>query len=416
MLAPNHEEVLMRKQQNIVRTIFAVLVALITLASAVSAQVRNTWSSRGPNLATTSLAIDPVNAETIYAGTGAGVFKSTDNGATWQRTSLSGDVIALIADSARPNVLYAAIAERGGCFHSDRRLFKSTDGGASWSAGVSPPINGCDNIHALVMDPTDPNRLYLANYDDSVGDTWTPLIKSADGGATWAPLYGPPFATLAVDPLHPNTLFAGTVDFAYYGYDGWDYRHGVLKSIDGGAHWSTTGLTNTGVGVLAIDPLNPGTLYAATSGFTGYPIHPSGFQGLFKSTDAGASWFPINNGLSDLLSAQSAVTAIVIDRDNSNTLYAGTAGRGVFKTTDGGANWSSLNEGLTSLDVQALIKTPGASHSLYAATSGGVFTIDDNSAPPTINQIDDPQFFVRQQYRDFLNREPDTDGLAFWTN
>ena len=93
MLAPNHKEVLMRKQQNIFRTIFAVLVALIALASAVSAQVRNTWSSRGPNLATTSLAIDPVNAETIYAGTGAGVFKSTDNGATWQRTSLSGDVM-----------------------------------------------------------------------------------------------------------------------------------------------------------------------------------------------------------------------------------------------------------------------------------------------------------------------------------
>ena len=88
----------------------------------------------------------------------------------------------------------------------------------------------------------------------------------------------------------------------------------------------------------------------------------------------------------------------------------------MFKTTDGGANWSSLNEGLTSLDVQALTRTPGSSRNLYAATSRGVFTIVDNSTPPTTNQIDDPQFFVRQHYRDLLNREPDADGLAFWTN
>src|SRR5437660_8764033 len=184
MLARNHEEVLMRKQQNIVRTIFAVLVALIALASAVSAQVTNTWNSLEPNLATTSLAIDPVNAETIYVGTGAGVFKSTDNGATWQRTSLSGDVIALIADSARPNILYAAIAERGGCFHTDRRLFKSIDGGRTWSA-LSSRINGCDNIHSLVIAPSNSDIVYVADYDDATGDTPFPLIRTVDGGASW---------------------------------------------------------------------------------------------------------------------------------------------------------------------------------------------------------------------------------------
>ena len=56
------------------------------------------------------------------------------------------------------------------------------------------------------------------------------------------------------------------------------------------------------------------------------------------------------------------------------------------------------------------------SHVLYAGTSAGVFKIVDSVTLPTTNPIDDAQFFVRQHYRDFLNREPDADGLAFWTN
>ena len=73
---------------------------------------------------------------------------------------------------------------------------------------------------------------------------------------------------LAIDPITPRTLYAGT------------YGGGVFKSTDAGATWSAanTGLDSTGVTALAIDPNTPSTLYAGTGG------------GVFKSTDAGATW------------------------------------------------------------------------------------------------------------------------------
>jgi len=128
MLALNHEEVLMRKQQNIVRTIFGTLVVLIALVPGVSAQVTNTWSTLGPNLATTSLAIDPGNPDIIYAGTAGGVFKSTDGGVTWRNIGLSG-ATALVVDFSNPNAVYAGTDIGGSCRQSP--LFKSTDAGAS---------------------------------------------------------------------------------------------------------------------------------------------------------------------------------------------------------------------------------------------------------------------------------------------
>src|SRR5207249_7707591 len=94
-------------------------------------------------------------------------------------------------------------------------------------------------------------------------------------------------------------------------------------------------------------------------------------------------------------------------------VYLGTSA-GVFKSIDGGANWNSLNEGLTNRGVQILAATPDNSHTLYAGTAAGVFKIVDESRPA--NPMDDAGFFIQQHYRDFLNREPDADGFAFWVN
>jgi photosystem II stability/assembly factor-like uncharacterized protein len=128
------------------------------------------------------------------------------------------------------------------------------------------------------------------------------------------------------------------------------------------------------VNLLVIDSAQPSVLYAATEGNYG---SPRGFRGLFKSTDGGATWSAIDNGLADLRDLGSNMTAIVIDSSSSNVLYAGFSGGGVFKSSDGGANWSRFNDGLANLDVRSLIIAPGAGHTLYAGTSGGVFRIID---------------------------------------
>jgi hypothetical protein len=376
------------------------------------------WSRTGPPVPTYSLAIDPSNPNKVYTGGAGNVLKSNDGGTTWETLPLAGDATTTIAiDRTHSNIVYAGIAFTNYCHHSFRRLFKSVNDGGSWSDS-SPPINGCDSINALVLHPSNLNTIYVANFDD-FGDSWTPLIKSADAGASWNPLFGPPLVSLAIDPLNANTMYAGTFDFEYFGYDGVDSRNGVLKSTDGGVSWSTTGLSNTAVEALVIDPLNPNILYAATKGFYS---EPRGFRGLFKSTNSGVSWSAINNGLTHLVGtnpgwqwpATLTRASLVVHPSVTNLLYAGFPGGGVFKSIDSGANWEPFNNGLTTMDIRALALVPSNPGVLYAATAAGIFKIIDH-ASLTTNAIDSPAFFVRQHYLDFLNREPDQGGWDYWT-
>ncbi len=92
--------------------------------------------------------------------------------------------------------------------------------------------------------------------------------------------------------------------------------------------WTPVGLEGGYVTALAINPNTPDTLYAGTQN-----------SGVFKSTDGGAIWNLVNTGLTN-----TTVNALAIDPMTPNTLYAGT-GRGVFKSTDGGANWTALMSG-----------------------------------------------------------------------
>ena len=94
-------------------------------------------------------------------------------------------------------------------------------------------------------------------------------VASAQNG-TWTSNgpEGGPVQALAVDPLTPTTLYAGTFDEAGDG-------GGVFKSTDGGGSWSAinTGLTNPFVRALAVDPLTPTTLYAGTNGGGVFVLH-----------------------------------------------------------------------------------------------------------------------------------------------
>jgi photosystem II stability/assembly factor-like uncharacterized protein len=172
---------------------------------------------------------------------------------------------------------------------------------------------------------------------------------------------------LVIDSTKPTTLYAGTggSSFEFPSSSG-----GVFKSTDGGASWSSAGLADAAITVLAIDPAKSSTLYAGTGTD---PSAPQGFRGMFKSTDGGATWLPINNGLAGLFDVRSSITALVIDPQNSNILYAGTSGGGVFRSIDGGTNWSPFNDGLTNLDVRVLAVVPGNPNTYYAGTAGGVF-------------------------------------------
>jgi hypothetical protein len=143
--------------------------------------------------------------------------------------------------------------------------------------------------------------------------------------------------------------------------------HGVNKSTDGGATWTpvNTGLTG-GVRELVIDPTAPATIYAATD------------SGIFKSVDGGANWGPMNNGLTE-----TNAYALAMDPTAPATLYAGVqppypGGVTVFKTTNGGANWSPSNTGLpTTFGVTSFAIHPVAPATVFATNVGGLYKTTD---------------------------------------
>ena len=92
---------------------------------------------------------------------------------------------------------------------------------------------------------------------------------------------------------------------------------------------------------------------------------------MFKSTNGGGNWTAVNTGL-----PETYVYALAIDPATPTILYAGTYGGGVFKSTNGGGNWSAFNTGLTNTTVYALAIDPETPALLYAGTvGGGVYSI-----------------------------------------
>jgi photosystem II stability/assembly factor-like uncharacterized protein len=354
--------------------------------SEASKGIIGTWAN--------ALAIDPLNPGTVYAGTvelfGYGivrdrVFKSTDWGGSWSPASrglTSRDVSTLAIDPQTPTILYAGTG--GG-------LYKSTDGGDSWTwldwypgdAGFALPY-----ITSIAVDPRNPIIVYLGT-SNHYG-----VFKSTDGGASWTAVndglvdrYGNPpwILDIVIDPQRSSTLYVRT---------GYATREGVYKSTDGGASWqaANTGLTYWDGSVqrvhrtntLAIDPQTPTTLYVGAEPH-GLPGMEEG-GGVFKSTDAGASWSAASGGLDGWRSR--LVTALAINPRNPSTLYAGTYD-GVYQSTNGGASWTTFNSGLDGLLVVSLALDPRPPGALYAGTQGGgVFVISPAPAPPRVVEAD----------------------------
>ncbi len=129
---------------------------------------------------------------------------------------------------------------------------------------------------------------------------------------------------------------------------------GVYRSSDDGATWTivTSGLANTGVWTLAV--MNT-VLYAGTYG-----------GGVFRSNDAGTTWSAASDGLSSLY-----VLSLASD---GSTLYAGTIG-GLFRSDDGGMGWTLKDAGMTTISVRSLAVVGSL---LFAGTyGGGIFSSTD---------------------------------------
>lgn len=333
----------------------------------------------------TSLAVDPTDSNTVYAAAaGGGLWKSTDGGTAWSPITdnfprLSSGSVAI--DPNNPLTLYYGTGELN--FNIDgypgAGIFKSTDGGASWTQLTLPSSGGIYYTSKIVVAPTNSNTVYLAGYFD--------IYKSTDAGQTWTELKLTDGAAndIVVDPTNASVIYAS------YGsaWSGDSASYGIYKSTDGGTSWNwlTTGLPPTSQVSrisLAIAPSNNQILYAAING-----NKPSSTtedtNRVFKSTDGGSSWtlLPSVASNADFGGNQGWYNNVIaVDPTAPNTVYVG--GIDFWKSTNAGQTWANLTNGYGSytgknihVDQHAIAFANGNGSVFYTGNDGGVWKTTD---------------------------------------
>jgi hypothetical protein len=159
---------------------------------------------------------------------------------------------------------------------------------------------------------------------------------------------------LAVAPSNDAIVYAGTGEGALSG-DSY-FGNGVMKSTDGGEHWSHVSgdfFEGVSTSALVVDPRNAGHLYAAIlrgrggARRTTPTVHSR--YGIWESKDGGTSWTLLKEAKSELNGA----TDIEMDPQNPNVLYSSFWGDAIYKSTDAGAHWSPIMTGLAVAHIAA---------------------------------------------------------------
>jgi hypothetical protein len=195
--------------------------------------------------------------------------------------------------------------------------------------------------------PGNPKVFYVAT---ATGGIW----KTVNAGTMFFPVFDKErvisMGDIAIAPSNPNIIYAGTGEE--------DSRNsmspggGIYKSTDAGRTWKLSGLEATQqIGRIIVDPVDPNIVYVAALGHA-WNSNPE--RGLYKSSDGGATW-----QLVKFISDKAGFVDLAMDAKDHNTLYAsswervrgpyflksGGPGSGLWKTTDAGATWREIRGG-----------------------------------------------------------------------
>lgn len=358
-----------------------------TLREAASKRTTLSWTPRGPeNIGgrITDIAVDPTDDDIVYAGAAeGGVFKTIDGGLTWtplfdSMPALSIGAVAI--DPNDPDVVYAGTGEvnpgGGSLAYGGAGLFRSTNGGASW---LSIGLEDSGTIGRIVVDPVNSQRIFVA----VMGHHWETgqdrgVYRTIDGGTTWERVLFVDEQTGCVDlvqrPDNPNVLFAAMWQRLRLpeSYDYGGPGCGVYRTDDGGDTWSPVagGLpapsTDGGRIGLSLCQGQPDVMHAIYADRTGY------FDGLFRSINGGTTWTRTTDGsLSGVFSSYGWWFGNVRTHPTDpDTIYV--LGLPFWRSTDGGASYQNASGGMH-VDHHALAFGVGDGAAMYNGNDGGVY-------------------------------------------
>lgn len=327
-----------------------------------------------------AVAVNPKNANTILVGAaGGGIWRTHDAGRSWESVSdeLPTQAMgALVIDPIDTSVVYAGTGEAS---YAQRTfdgggMFKSTDGGTTWfeiGRGTLPPYGRASD---MVINPLDTRELFAAIPDgvrnpDSIG-----VYRSRDAGATWSLVLTGRMSDIVIDPVNPAVLY--THSSAVFG-GGTAARYGMHKTTDGGETWFAldVGVVDSLMGrtSIGICDARPDVLYIGVSQITGGDTTP--LLGVFKSTDAGATWTKLTVPF-DYMTSQGWYDNIMgVHPENPDIVYAG--GVKLIFSTDGGASWTRVPDqgygGIVHVDQHAIEFNRQDPSIVYLGNDGGFF-------------------------------------------
>jgi len=278
-------------------------------------------------------------------------------------------------------------------------VFRSTDGGATWqpsNTGITTRVGTSGDaipVFSLTIDPHD-NDIVWAGTQFLRG-----IFRSADGGVTWtqktngvAESDGITFRGFTVDPRSSDTVYAAAEVSSWTWNAGvpkqgreWDMVKGVVyKTIDGGNNWKAVWRGDNLARYVWIDPQHPDTVYVSTGIFDREAANSDpqaaakaapGGEGILKSVDGGLTWTHANQGLDNLY-----VGSLFMNPQNPQILLAGTGNiqyadkSGVYLSTDGGASWRRTMDEPVITSVEFALSDPLVA---YAASFNHVFRSKD---------------------------------------
>jgi photosystem II stability/assembly factor-like uncharacterized protein len=349
--------------------------------------LRKDWSISGPHFPGWEiyhLKGSPVDPDRIYASQSSGwhgqlIQRSNDGGKTWDPVDnkfvydgVPGThqwydgtphpwefkrVWHLEPSLSDPDTVYAGV--------EDAAIFKTTDGGSSWAELSGLRLHGSGSrwqpgaggmcLHTIVLDPSNPARIFIAI--SAAG-----AFRSDDGGISWTPInqglrseyipdpnadVGHCVHRIALHPSRPNTLFM---------QKHWD----VMRSDNAGDSWhEVSGNLPSDFGFpIQVHAHEPETIYVVPILSDQFHYPPDGKLRVYRSRSGGNDWEPLSNGLPQANCFVNILRdAMAVDTLDECGVYFGTSGGQIYASPDGGDNWSAIARDLPpvmSVEVQTL--------------------------------------------------------------